>query len=77
MEPHQPATTIGTCQHPKRVGDNYGVTCQDCGATLEGYGYGGFFGRNLKGHKPCLHVWIKSDAQQEECVYCHRGRGKG
>ncbi|MFL5658334.1 MAG: hypothetical protein ACJ8CB_29645, partial [Ktedonobacteraceae bacterium] len=62
---------MNTCQHLRRQGDNYGTTCQDCGAKLEGYGYGDFFGSNLKGHEQCLHVWMKSNAQQEECLYCH------
>ena len=35
------------CEHHKRIGDNYGVTCQDCKEVLEGYGYGGWFGSNL------------------------------
>src|SRR4051794_25632164 len=34
------------------------ASAQDCGAVLEGYGYGGFFGSNLTGHEPCLHVWM-------------------
>ncbi len=65
---------MSTCQHFKRQGDNYGITCQTCGAVLEGYGYGGFFGSNLKGNEQCLHVWLKISAEQEECLYCHSAR---
>jgi hypothetical protein len=43
-----------TCEHNKRLGDNYGVSCQECGVVLEGFGYGGWFGSNLKGHERCL-----------------------
>ena len=39
------------CDHTKRIGDNYGVSCRECQAVLEGYG--GFFGSNLTGHEPC------------------------
>ncbi len=53
------------------MGDNYGITCQTGEAVLEGYGYGGFFGSNLKGNKQCIHVWFKISAEQEECNYCH------
>ncbi len=62
---------MNNCQHFRRQGDNYGISCQSCGAVLEGYGYGGFFGSNLKGNEECLHVWLKTNAEQEECTYCH------
>jgi hypothetical protein len=62
---------MNKCQHLSRQGDNYGITCQTCGAVLEGYGYGGFFGSNLKGNEQCIHVWFKISAEQEECLYCH------
>lgn len=65
---------MSACQHHKQIGDNYGITCQGCGAVLEGYGYGGFFGSNLKGHEHCIHVWAKISVEQEECLYCHRVR---
>ena len=62
------------CEHTKRVGDNYGVSCQDCGVTLEGYGYGGWFSSNLTGRERCLHVWWKVSLGEEECPYCHATR---
>ena len=68
---------MSTCQHFKRIGDNYGVSCQSCRAVLEGYGYGGFFGSNLKGNEDCIHgeyAWYKESAEKEECMYCHRVR---
>ena len=71
MKPHQPTTPMSKCQHRKRIGDNYGVTCQDCGAVLEGYGYGGFFGNNLRGNEQCIHVWMKISTEQQECAYCY------
>jgi hypothetical protein len=65
------------CEHTKRIGDNYGVDCQDCGERLEGFGYGGFLGRILKsqwGQRGCLHVWGKLSAKEEECQYCEERR---
>jgi len=62
------------CEHTKRIGDNYGVSCQDCGTVLEGYGNGGWFGSNLKGNEKCLHgqnAWYKINDSKEECMYCH------
>ncbi len=32
---------MSQCSHNHRIGDNYGVTCQDCGEVLAGYGYWG------------------------------------
>ena len=62
------------CDHNKRVGDNYGVSCQDCGLALEGFGYGGWLGGNLSGTEPCIHAWYKVSAGEEECLYCHKAR---
>jgi hypothetical protein len=63
------------CDHTKRVGDNYGVSCQKCQAALEGYGFGGFFGSNLTGHESCLHgSWFPISQTAEECLYCHTTR---
>jgi hypothetical protein len=57
------------CHHDKRLGDNYGVSCQACQAVLEGYGYGGFFGSTLKGNEPCLHgAWYAISDTAEECL---------
>ena len=59
------------CEHNKKIGDNYGISCQSCGQALEGYGYGGFFGSNLKGNEHCMHgAWYKINASEEECLYC-------
>jgi hypothetical protein len=63
------------CDHNKRIGDNYGVSCQDCQAVLEGYGYGGFFGRHLTGQETCTHgAWFPISETAEECLYCHTTR---
>jgi hypothetical protein len=62
------------CEHTKRIGDNYGVSCQDCGIVLEGFGYGGWLGSNLTGRERCLHAWWKVSAGEEECLYCHTRR---
>ena len=59
------------CEHQKRIGDNYGVTCQDCKEVLEGYGYGGWFGSNLKVNERCIHIWWKVSTEEEEYMYCH------
>jgi hypothetical protein len=60
------------CEHNKRLGDNYGISCQSCGEALEGYGYGGFFGTNLKGNERCTHgSWYPINASEEECIYYH------
>ena len=61
---------MNMCQHLKRIGDNYGVSCQTCGKQLEGYGYGGFFGSSLKGNERCIHKWSEQYAGMEECDYC-------
>lgn len=50
------------CEHQNKVGDNYGLTCLDCGEVLEGYGYWGQADR-------CRHVWVKSEGGCE-CLYC-------
>ena len=63
--------TSMNCEHNNQIGDNYGVTCQDCKEVLEGYGYGGWFGSNLKGNERCIHIWWKISAEEEECMYCH------
>jgi hypothetical protein len=61
-----------TCKHRKRIGDNYGISCQECGQALEGYG--GWFGSKLKGNEKCIHVWTKISSAEEECMYCHTTR---
>ena len=62
------------CKHSRKVGDNYGLTCQDCGKQLEGYGCGGWFGNNLKGDEVCIHRWVNNSDLEEECMYCQRTR---
>jgi hypothetical protein len=59
------------CKHPRIVGDNYGESCADCGEQLRGFGYGGWFGRNLTGTATCIHLWAPlGDSDQMVCVYC-------
>jgi hypothetical protein len=62
------------CRHARKIGDNYGLTCQDCGEVVEGYGYGGWFGSNLKGNERCMHVWVNISDIAEQCMYCFRER---
>ncbi|MEW6179204.1 MAG: hypothetical protein AB1522_04675 [Chloroflexota bacterium] len=50
------------CEHRNKVGDNYGLTCLDCGEVLEGYGYWGQ-------SETCRHVWLKGEGGYE-CLYC-------
>ena len=59
------------CDHTKRIGDNYGASCQDCGIPLEGFGYGGWFVSNPTEWVTCIHAWCKVSAGEEECLYCH------
>jgi hypothetical protein len=55
------------CEHTNLIGDNYGVTCQNCGQVLEGYGHGGFLSRKLQGDVPCIHgAWYPINATEEE-----------
>ncbi len=54
------------CKHTSKVGDNYGISCMDCGAQLAGYGYYGDF-------PYCLHHWTASvDGEYLVCYYCQR-----
>lgn len=56
----------GPCQHSRRQGDNYGVTCMECGETIAGYGFWG------EGSKTCIHEWGRMDdeSKEEMCIYC-------
>lgn len=54
------------CNHNNIVGDNYGQTCQDCGAVLAGYGYWG-------SAATCQHQWTRdADGDGQTCLYCER-----
>lgn len=54
------------CKHERRNGDNYGVSCYDCGEQLAGYGYWGSFPN-------CIHVLRKAeDGNYAYCLYCER-----
>ena len=65
------------CDHSKQIGDTYGISCQRCGAVLEGYGYGGFCGKTLSGAEKCLHqAWYPVNEREEECIYCHEHRSQ-
>lgn len=65
------------CQHLNRVGDNYGESCRDCGKQLSGYGYGGWFGRNLIGREQCIHTWSPISDAEDICIYCDSIRNDG
>lgn len=59
------------CPHHRQQGDNYGVTCMDCGETLSGYGYW------AEGSQVCHHVWYPDpDDEYETCMYCESTRKK-
>lgn len=64
--------TINLCNHRNRIGDNYGESCYDCGKQLSGYGYGGWFGRNLT-KQTCIHLWSPC-GNMEVCIYCESMR---
>lgn len=62
---------MNECKHSRIVGDNYGSSCANCGQQLSGYGYGGFFGRNLNGKESCIHLWSPiGEGGAAVCVYC-------
>jgi hypothetical protein len=57
------------CQHLRTIGDNYGVTCQDCGEILAGFGFGGWFGERLQPEQACVHRFYVHDGIGI-CVFC-------
>lgn len=63
----KPVLKLVPCPHVHIIGDNYGMTCQDCGEAVAGYGYGGWFGSRLKPDQDCIHHFIN-----EICMYCER-----
>lgn len=61
------------CDHRCKVGDNYGITCGDCGAILEGYGYRAQAIKELlPGQSPvCKHAWYAEDHMfLAMCTWC-------
>jgi hypothetical protein len=66
---------MNNCQHNNRIGDNYGVSCQDCGERLSGFGCGGWFGANLQVGVQCIHVFAPmGEDSAEVCIYCEQWR---
>ena len=63
---------MNNCQHLNRIGDNYGESCSDCGKQLSGYGWGGWFGRNLTEDRHCIHLFapLGEKGSAEWCIYC-------
>lgn len=62
----------GPCNHPIIAGDNYGSSCQVCGAQISGFGYGG------DGNGQCIHVFAPvgdepQHAEYQICIYCEEG----
>ena len=57
------------CPHERKIGDNYGISCQDCGERLEGYG---FFAHK----RNCWHRYLDSGDGYEVCIYCEQTREK-
>jgi hypothetical protein len=59
------------CDHLRKVGDNYGESCADCGEQLSGYGYGGWFGININGNRTCIRLFSPvGDDGAKICIYC-------
>lgn len=57
------------CQHLRRIGDNYGETCLDCGEVLAGFGYW------AEGSSRCVrHVFMPDGADGEVCIFCEEWR---
>jgi hypothetical protein len=52
------------CPHDRKIGDNYGLSCADCGAQLEGYGCWG------EGDGTCHHRFPSDSLEGEKCAYC-------
>lgn len=73
---------LENCRHRNTKGDNHGETCADCGDTVAGFGFGGWFGRNLEtADRPkCMHLfWLNEmpDAdglRWETCHFCEHTR---
>ena len=71
---HQPVLQLnvenGFCQHNRTQGDNYGVTCLDCGEAIAGYGFW------AEGSKVCIHDWgrMGDESTEEMCMYCQACR---
>jgi hypothetical protein len=57
---------MSQCSHRHQIGDNYGITCQDCGQVLAGYGYWG------EGSHVCIHQFVDDGAGEKVCFYCDR-----
>lgn len=55
----------GVCRHTSTQADNYGESCAICHEQLRGYGYGGFFGSNLRGNERCIHEFSNGI-----CMFC-------
>lgn len=61
------------CQHLRRIGDNYGVSCGDCGAQLCGMGFWGE-GKLYKEARVCIHDWVEWNETEEVCTFCQAVR---
>ena len=58
------------CPHNRKIGDNYGMSCQDCGAQLSGYGYPKFW-PNGRPPRICIHEWWDEPHMKYKlCTYC-------
>jgi len=64
------------CKHKSVIGDNYGETCQICRKILSGYGYGSWFGNNIKSPRSCIHNFLHYYDNLEICIYCQQERLK-
>lgn len=59
------------CDHPMKIGDNYGESCQVCGERTAGMGYRASF-------RDCLHSYLSmgDESGYEMCMYCEDMREK-
>lgn len=55
------------CDHNVKIGDNYGISCHECGVRLEGYGYWAH-------ENKCLHHFVPDGNGDEVCMYCEMWR---
>ena len=64
LEPSTDLQDPKKCKHKRKAGDNFGVSCLDCGSVLEGYGY------IAKRSKTCIHKYVLTENISKICIYC-------
>lgn len=52
------------CGGTSFIGDNYGMSCMNCGKQISGYGY-------YAHAKDCIHSWYgEPHMKHKTCIYC-------